>query len=282
MEQSKNCNKCHVDKELAQFVGEDGKPVAVCADCRLIAKFTDYKTRARGFSGEEGNFSTDEWRKVLAIYGNKCLKCGSTENITPDHVIPLSEKGRNVVANIQPLCVSCNKAKKDAHDYRKRKRKSYEPLKAEYVTSNISLRELAEKYNLTETLLFKHSTRDNWEKERQEYGSKVVAETRRAAISKDVSARVMILDAARTALEEWKSSPKTNTAQLAQILELAARVEGLELDKRRLIVQDWRDAAGDNVDELDRFADEAANRILGSGAAGDSGEDSGSSAGWTD
>lgn len=45
---------------------------------------------------------------VLARDGNKCVKCGSTEDLTIDHIHPLSEGGVNHPVNMQTLCVNCN------------------------------------------------------------------------------------------------------------------------------------------------------------------------------
>ena len=43
--------------------------------------------------------------------GNKCVICGSTENITIDHIVPITKGGTNDIDNLQPLCKSCNSSK---------------------------------------------------------------------------------------------------------------------------------------------------------------------------
>jgi len=43
--------------------------------------------------------------------GNKCVKCGSMENLTIDHIIPLSEGGTHYHTNLQTLCWICNQKK---------------------------------------------------------------------------------------------------------------------------------------------------------------------------
>lgn len=48
---------------------------------------------------------------VSARDGGRCRRCGSTEDIHFDHVIPYSRGGANTVANIQLLCGRCNRAK---------------------------------------------------------------------------------------------------------------------------------------------------------------------------
>jgi len=66
------------------------------------------RARIRGVGGE---YTEAEWLALCARYGNKCLACGSTERLTVDHVIPVLWGGRNVIPNIQPLCLRCNSAK---------------------------------------------------------------------------------------------------------------------------------------------------------------------------
>ena len=49
------------------------------------------------------------WRRD----GGKCIECGSKKNLEYDHIIPVSKGGSNTVRNIQLLCESCNRQKKD-------------------------------------------------------------------------------------------------------------------------------------------------------------------------
>ena len=49
------------------------------------------------------------WRKI----NTECSFCGSTEDLTVDHIIPVSRGGTNDLENLQPLCRSCNSYKKD-------------------------------------------------------------------------------------------------------------------------------------------------------------------------
>lgn len=58
--------------------------------------------------------------QVFKLYGRKCLCCGSTKNLTIDHVIPVYKGGKNCISNYQPLCKSCNSRKSTrTTDYRK-------------------------------------------------------------------------------------------------------------------------------------------------------------------
>ena len=48
---------------------------------------------------------------VLERDGHVCLHCGTTENLSMDHVIPWSLGGPDTEDNLQTLCRSCNSKK---------------------------------------------------------------------------------------------------------------------------------------------------------------------------
>jgi 5-methylcytosine-specific restriction endonuclease McrA len=70
-----------------------------------------------------GKFTLKEFCEIKKLYRNKCLCCGKSETeikLTPDHIVPISKGGSNLIENIQPLCEKCNKSKRDKFiDYRK-------------------------------------------------------------------------------------------------------------------------------------------------------------------
>ena len=47
----------------------------------------------------------------FAYHGDSCRHCGATANLQADHIIPLARGGPHCLANIQPLCRSCNTSK---------------------------------------------------------------------------------------------------------------------------------------------------------------------------
>lgn len=65
--------------------------------------------RARRYQAP-GDFDSDEWAIIVAWWG-KCLVCGTRDDLTVDHVVPLSRGGSNGVSNLQPLCGPCNSRK---------------------------------------------------------------------------------------------------------------------------------------------------------------------------
>jgi 5-methylcytosine-specific restriction endonuclease McrA len=46
-----------------------------------------------------------------------CAHCGTPQNLTIDHIIPLAKGGKNTLDNLQMLCYACNTEKADSHPY---------------------------------------------------------------------------------------------------------------------------------------------------------------------
>jgi 5-methylcytosine-specific restriction endonuclease McrA len=66
------------------------------------------KARRRGASG---SFTPEQWNEKMEACGGRCVKCGSSESIEIDHIIPISKGGTNNIENLQPLCRRCNASK---------------------------------------------------------------------------------------------------------------------------------------------------------------------------
>jgi 5-methylcytosine-specific restriction endonuclease McrA len=60
----------------------------------------------------------DEWwvlRKAKVLAVGRCAWCGTTRQLTVDHIVPLIKGGSNALNNLQCLCKACNNVKGD-HD----------------------------------------------------------------------------------------------------------------------------------------------------------------------
>lgn len=69
--------------------------------------------------GVNCTLTQQEWEAIKIKYGNKCLACGTTENISMDHIVPIALGGTHSADNVQPLCRSCNSKKHlNVVDYR--------------------------------------------------------------------------------------------------------------------------------------------------------------------
>jgi 5-methylcytosine-specific restriction endonuclease McrA len=63
-----------------------------------------------------GTYTNDEWERLKRRYKNICLCCHRSEpeiKLEKDHIWPVSLGGLNIIENIQPLCVACNRRKRD-------------------------------------------------------------------------------------------------------------------------------------------------------------------------
>ena len=52
---------------------------------------------------------------IKARDGHKCVYCGSTENLTVDHIRPKSKGGTDTADNLATACRPCNQAKGSMH-----------------------------------------------------------------------------------------------------------------------------------------------------------------------
>lgn len=59
------------------------------------------------------SLTLSEWKDTKDYFDNRCAYCGSDEELTQEHFIPLSKGGEYTVNNIIPACRSCNCSKQD-------------------------------------------------------------------------------------------------------------------------------------------------------------------------
>ena len=52
-------------------------------------------------------------KELRRIYSSACFYCGSKENISQDHVIPINRGGRHSIGNLVAACGKCNSSKQD-------------------------------------------------------------------------------------------------------------------------------------------------------------------------
>lgn len=81
--------------------------------------------QARYRSRGGGAIPYDLRMQVFERDGFACLECGSEEDLSCDHAVPVSKGGETTLENLQTLCRPCNSRKKDRiRKYEKRADKS--------------------------------------------------------------------------------------------------------------------------------------------------------------
>jgi 5-methylcytosine-specific restriction endonuclease McrA len=79
---------------------------------KLVQKRKRHKRRAKLKAA--GTFTIEEWDDRLIEYNHCCAYCYkpfSADELTIDHMIPLSRGGTNTIDNLVPACRSCNSRK---------------------------------------------------------------------------------------------------------------------------------------------------------------------------
>lgn len=104
-----NCRKCHSAIAIASRTPEV---------VRASRRRSEATRRAR-IAGVAGRVTAADLLALAVILGEDCLKCGSADQPTMDHVVPLAKGGLHFPTNLQPLCRPCNERKQArTADYR--------------------------------------------------------------------------------------------------------------------------------------------------------------------
>ncbi|TVM03004.1 MAG: HNH endonuclease [Candidatus Brocadia sp. WS118] len=60
---------------------------------------------------KRSKISENERGEVFKRDNFQCIKCGSMENLSIDHILPFSLGGDTIMSNLQTLCRACNSKK---------------------------------------------------------------------------------------------------------------------------------------------------------------------------
>lgn len=121
--------------------------------------------------------------------------------------------------------------------------RNWELVKLEYVTGEISLRDLASKNNIPFSTLGERAVNEEWEGARKQYRNNVVTEAQKRLLETEVSARVFISQYARRVISEYLekiSENAPNADDALNVAKLLLVMEG-EPDSRTEILTDNRD-----------------------------------------
>lgn len=84
---------------------------ALCYEClnKLFREYISCKDKFDGTVIVKRAVIPEALRnKIFERDGFNCVKCGSTSDLTIDHIIPFSRGGQTTEDNLQTLCLKCN------------------------------------------------------------------------------------------------------------------------------------------------------------------------------
>jgi 5-methylcytosine-specific restriction endonuclease McrA len=61
--------------------------------------------------GRLRKFPKKQKNRIMSRDGRKCKICGCYEDLTIDHIVPVSKGGSNRDNNLMTLCLTCNQRK---------------------------------------------------------------------------------------------------------------------------------------------------------------------------
>jgi 5-methylcytosine-specific restriction endonuclease McrA len=85
------------------------------------------ESKRRSIKLNNGTYTILE-KELRRLLSNSCSRCGSRQEQTLDHIIPISRGGRHSIGNLQTLCKSCNSSKNNKTIMEWRKNGSFRPV----------------------------------------------------------------------------------------------------------------------------------------------------------
>jgi len=76
-----------------------------------VKRFDDGESECAKIRSEYNGMRDALMYALIERDGYFCQKCKTTNNITIDHIVPISLGGKNTMSNLQFLCKSCNSKK---------------------------------------------------------------------------------------------------------------------------------------------------------------------------
>jgi 5-methylcytosine-specific restriction endonuclease McrA len=119
----KQCRICGKEKELTLFEIDSRKKTKYTNRCRQCKNALDDKAQRAYRSLKQRSAKVNipmevtprEIRLLFDVFEGKCAYCGERpekeRNLHLEHIVPLSEYGRNTLSNLLPACVHCNLSK---------------------------------------------------------------------------------------------------------------------------------------------------------------------------
>lgn len=120
-ERRAQCSSCGEVKRASEFHEESNKRNKLASSCKACAHeyysankeaFRRRGYRYRSSGGRSIPFSAEAKAQRWTMWGGRCWICGIAEASCEDHVKPVIAGGWDCLANLRPICVSCNARKR--------------------------------------------------------------------------------------------------------------------------------------------------------------------------
>lgn len=100
------------DRDRRRYVDEAERRRAYQAAYHVrnphVSKAARAKRKAAMRGDTAGEFTSRDWRRLVARYDGRCAYCGERAPLQVEHVLPLSRGGLHRIGNIVPACAGCN------------------------------------------------------------------------------------------------------------------------------------------------------------------------------
>jgi len=85
--------------------------IAVIRNKKELSEYFQLRTQREKVRNKFNSMSRQLFVDLILRDGPKCKTCGTTQNLTVDHIVPIYYGGTNDLDNLQILCKSCNSRK---------------------------------------------------------------------------------------------------------------------------------------------------------------------------
>ena len=82
---------------------------STCRQCTAVIQSRDINRKIRNKQYDYKWQKLSRYARTIQPY---CSRCGSSRDLTADHILSLADGGQNILENIMILCRSCNSSKK--------------------------------------------------------------------------------------------------------------------------------------------------------------------------
>jgi len=82
---------------------------STCRQCTAVIQSHDINRQIRNKQYDYKWQKLSRYARTIQPY---CSRCGSSRDLTADHILSLADGGQNILENIMVLCRSCNSSKK--------------------------------------------------------------------------------------------------------------------------------------------------------------------------